>query len=282
MSLTRKTWLLDSKSFGGGTTYLFWAKDESSVSSGSNLSNTGWNVGREPVGSSAMMENGSEVSRNGFTTGNIGSGGTNTYIETNSVYCNTWNNSAGGDYPTGPAVIAQTGITNAYPFDAVVDPFSPPPGELSGVPWTISLDVIADSRSWESSAEGYVVFYMFRTIFAANGTWSRDLYGTANSSTVTGLTTNTAQTLTADLSATSGQSAALQHFNGGISKSSTPSLSDRSLITGYFTITCKWVISVANGGGGRDRNCDAMILYGTGTNSKITSSVFKKPVSLTT
>lgn len=282
MSLTRKTWYLDSKSFGGNTTYLFWAKDESSVASGSNLSNTGWNMGREPINSNAFMVNGDEVNRNDFTTGNTGAGPTTTSTEASSVYCNTWDNSAGGDYPTGPAVVGLSGITNAYPFDAVVDPFTPLPGEISAAPWTISLDVIADSRSWTNSGAGYIIFFMFRTVFAANGTWTRQLYGTATSNTITGLTTNTAQTLTANLNATAGQSPALQYFNGGISRSTTPSLTDRSLTTGYFTISCKWVVDVANGGGGANRNCDAMILYGLGTNSKITSTIFKKPVSLTT
>lgn len=255
--MATKTWYLDSKSFGGSTTYAFLTGDLSQIASGVNHTNTGWNMGRVASGNYALMDNGSEVNRTNFSSGTPSSS-TSTYIETNSTFSNAYND-------TATTIIPVSGISLVFPYNAQFDTGS----------WSLDLDVRAESRFW-TGGEGRIIAKMWYSVFNSNGTWTQSQISTSesgtgwvNGSTITNLQTSTAQTCSMTFTPTSALTLAAN-------KSSSSAGSNQC---GYLTFELAWEITTQIGG--RSNNCDATLQTGTSTNSVLTSPAFRKKISVT-
>ena len=267
--MATKTWYLDSKNFGGSTTYVFFTGDESQISTGVNLTNTGWNVGTNNDNTYALLENGNEVSRNTFSSLEPAGPTAATLGETNSTFNNTYNN-------TTTTIVLENHITLAFPYNAVFE---------NGEPWTLNLDVLADNRSWTGSAQGRLKAQFYKTVFSSAGTASTtqledSTNGTnwINSNTITNLTTTAEQTCTINFTPSGippagGGTGFWQIFNGDKTISTASS-------SGYMSIALMW--EVVNGmTGGRNNSCDAMLVTGTNTNSTLVSPPFRKKIYAT-
>jgi len=261
--MATKTWYLDSKNFGGSTTYAFLTGDLSQIAAGVNHTNTGWNIGTTGSGNYALMSNGSEVSRGTFSSGTPSSS-TSTNIETNSTFNNTYND-------TETTIVPVSGISLVFPYNAVFDDGN----------WTLDLDVRAESRSW-SGGSGRIIGKMWYSVFNSNGTWTQTQVvsvgvgtGWVNGTTISNLTTSTAQTCSIDFDP------------GGVLPETITLAANKSSSTagknscGYLTFELAWEIITAIGGGGRNNSCDVTLQTGTGTNSALTSPTFRKKISVT-
>jgi len=257
--MATKTWYLDSKNFGGSTTYAFFTGDLSQISSGVNHTNTGWNMGRNGAGNYALMDNGNEVSRNNFSSGTPSSS-TSTNIESNSTFNNTYND-------TATTIVPVSGISLAFPYNAQFDTGS----------WSLNLDVRADNRSWQNGA-GRIIGKMWYSVFNSNGTWTQSQISTSengtgwvNGSTISNLTTSTEQTCSMTLTPTSALTLAAN-------KSSSSAGSNQC---GYLTFELAWEITTAIAGRSVNNNCDAMLQTGTNTSSELISPAFRKKIYAT-
>jgi len=261
--MATKTWYLDSKSFGGSTTYAFFTGDLSQISSGVNHTNTGWNMGRNGAGNYALMDNGNEVSRNNFSSGTPSSS-TSTNIESNSTFNNTYND-------TATTIVPVSGISLVFPYNAVFDDGN----------WLLDLDVRAETRSWPAGA-GRIIGKMWYSVFNSNGTWTQTQVinvgvgtGWVNGSTISNLTTSTAQTCS------------IVFDPGGVVPETITLAANKSSSTagknscGYLTFELAWEITTAIGGRTIYNSCDAMLQTGTGTSSTLTSPTFRKKISVT-
>jgi len=257
--MATKTWYLEQPSNG----YLYFVEDSSAPASGVNYSNSGWNVGRNGSGNYALMSNGSEVSENSFSSGSPSSS-TTTDTTTDTTYNNTYND-------TSTTVVPVSGITLAYPYNAVFDDGN----------WLLDLDVQADNRSW-SSGQGRIIGKMWYSVFNSNGTWTQTQIvnvgvgtGWVNGSSISGLSTSSSQTCSIDFDP------------GGVLPETITLAANKSSSTagknscGYLTFELAWEITVDMSGGGRNRACDAMIMYGTNTSSTLTSPSFRKKIYAT-
>jgi len=250
-----KTWYGDSKSFGGATTYFFFTGDQGALSGGSNYSNTGWNVGQNAANNYALLDNGSEVSRNSFSAG-IRPSSTATFVETGqTIYGNAYNDNT-------VVVIPQSGINLVYPYNAV----------FSAGTWTFSFDVQADNTA--RGQDGRMHMKLWKSVFNSNGTWSQTQISDSTngtnwivSNTVTNLSTTVSQTCTMTLTT----SAPL--MLSGEKTNSTAATG------GYLTVELQWQVTGAASGGGSN-NADVVIMHGTGTNTTITSPQYRRRVSV--
>lgn len=256
-----KTWYGDSKSFGGATTYFFFTGDQGALSSGSNYSNTGWNVGQTNTNNFALLDNGTEVNRNTFSAG-IQNSSTATLTETNqTIYGNAYNDNT-------VAVIPQSGISLVFPYNAVFDYGT----------WTFSFDVQAQNRG--SGQDGRMHMKLWKSVFNSNGTWSQtqindDGIGGAGtgwkvSNTVTNLSTTVSQTCTMTIT---NSSPSPRVMLSGDKTNSTAATG------GYLTVELQWEITGRASGGGSN-NADVLIMHGTGTNTTITSPNYRRRVSV--
>ena len=265
--MATKTWYIDSKGFGGATTYTFLTGDISQIASGSNYTNSGWNVGRTGAGNYALLDNGSEVSRNSFSSGTPASS-TSTFSETNSTFNNTTND-------TATTIIPQSGITFAFPYNAVFDT-----GD-----WTLTLDLQAQSRQWQGGG-GRPIAKFWKSYFNSNGTWTQTQIQDLNAgsgwilgSTVSNLSSSASTTSTITLSPD-----AINPNSGWREPYTRTYLGDKteaSSRSGYLTVELAWEITTAIGGGGANNNCDVKIMFGTNTESKLVSPNFRRKIYAT-
>lgn len=258
-----KRWYLNSVNLGGATTYLFWDEDFDNVPSGSNYSNSGWNVGRNNAGNYARLDNGSEVSRNSFSGSLPTAGADDSVFNENSA---SIEGNAYDDDGTN-TVVAQRYITTRKPFHATywdydwdvdISPF-----QYGSV--TVSLDVQADSRA--NGQDGRIQFHLYKSFFTYNGgtsSLSKILLDSTSTpigtylgvgSTVTNLTTTTSQTSSGGY---------------GINASAYDTAGTRvnsNLGYGYLMTEIVWEITGAGGGGGAGNNNDVILMYGQSTSS---------------
>lgn len=272
--MATKTWYLNARNLGSGTQFLFFDSDLSDVPSGTNLSETAWRVGRNSSGNYAEMEQGTEISENNFSTTLPTTPSTGVRIETPTAPDDTFQNTYN---TTGEIIIPQSYIAFAFPYNAVF---------TNGGTWTLTLDVIADRRSWQGGA-GRLIAKFYKMVFNGNNNSflatqledSSNGTNWINGSTVSNLTTSAAQTCTINFTPSGippagGGTGFWQIFNG-----------DRTISTasasGYMAIALVWEITTGNSGAGRNRNCDAIITYGTNTSSQLVSPSFRRKIYAT-
>lgn len=253
--MATKTWYLDSKNFGGNTTYLAWSGDTTQVGTAEAYSNSGWNVGRNAAGNFAPLENGSEVSRNAFQSGTPVLNTSSVFVETGtSTFSNCFDDAT-------KMLVPQGGIALSFPYNAII-----PAGT-----WTMSIPVQAQNRA--NGQDGRMVSSLFRGFFRSSDnsmpfTQLSALATSVSSSVVTNLTTTVSQSCVTNFNVA-------QDVQIGGNEVSTS-----NAYFGYIIVFTGWLITGAGGGGGAGNQNDVIIRYGT--NATLTTPEFKKRAYHTT
>ena len=260
--MATRTWYLNEVNFGGANNHVMWTRDTNDLTSGTNYSNTGWNVGRTGRDNYALLDNGAEVSRNDFSS-TVPSSLASTSVDTftsQSVYGNCFDDNT-------VTLFHQSSIALAFPYNVQFD---------SGT-FTFNFVVQADNRA--AGQAGKVALKLWKGYFDYNAGSGQEfvrtqiphyvgnsVFGGFVDGTTTGsITTSATQTSTVT-------------FNPFNSSNLQPLIIEGNRTTGtngYLVAEVYWHITSSVGGGGGNNSCDVMLMHGT-SGSNFTSPNFRK------
>jgi hypothetical protein len=263
--MATRTWYLNEVNFGGANNHVFWDRDLSSIPSGINYTSTGWNVGRTSASNFALLENGSEVSRNTFSSTEPAatSSGTDTNVTTftsQTVYGNCYDDNS-------VTLVPLKSIALLFPYNVVFEP-----GDFT-------FDFVVQANSRASGQGGRVAVQLFRGFFEyASGTGSnydRTLITKYSGSSAT-LTWAVGTTVT-NLTTTTAQTSSITYDAAPLLNPSSIELSGGKAAAGTAYLGCDvyWEITNSVGGSGANNSCDVLLMYGT-SGTKFTSPNFRK------